>query len=1047
MLRGALPGGGAGDAADGDPFDTSALRSRVIAAWAASPARFREDANAEEDLALGAYRDRVVVELAQNAADAAARAGVPGRLLLRLASDAGPAAATGADHGALLAANTGAPLDAAGVEALSTLRASAKRDAGSLSVGRFGVGFAAVLALSDDPTIRSRTGGVRWSRSAARQLAGELPALAPELSRRAGGGSVLRLPFPAPARTGGSRTEADDYDTVVRLPLRSAGARALATRLLAEVDAALLLALPALVEVTVDVAGDIRTLRADRPGATAVDTTSDDGEELVRITEGSVTTRWRLRSTGGRLDPALLADRPTEDRERDTWTLTWAVPVDDTGRPQGLPKTTPAVVHAPTPTAEPLTLPALLIASFPLDPGRKHVAAGALRDFLVDQAAQAYAELLAALPADPAVLDLVPGPLPSGELDAAVADAVRRRLAATPLLPAAGASRERLRPEDAVVVPGLRGAADPVGLAAVLPALVDLAWWGRPALRVLGVPEKDLADVVDALAALRLPPSGWREIYASLDGADQEALGALPVPLADGRLVRGARGLLVPGSGVEPAALVPLGLRLVASDAVHPLLERLGALPATPHSVLHDPAVRAAVVASYDVAVGGTGAFADAAEGVAHAVLSLVAAAGVQPGDAPWLADLALPAADGEPYPAGELLLPDGPLAEVVSADAPFGVVDRELVRRWGGAVLEAVGVLASFALMREEDVPLDPEEADHDLDGEAEWMADVLAGLPEAEVPPVLTELVAVRDLELVDAHRWPQALAELARPELRAAVTEPALVLLPSGARAQVTSYAAWWLRHHPVLAGRRPGELRLPGSDPLLAGLYDDAPPDGDPGWLAALGCRETLVGLLAEPGGPRDLVARLADPARVVGRVKLRGLLRALAGVDPERVDPPDRVRAVRGRDIVVVDAGDVVVVDAPDLLPVLADRPVLPTPPDDAVALADLFALPLASEVVAGAVSGSGEERAVPPAVAQVLPGSPGTYRHHERLRVDGVEVAWRYVDGVVHAAGVAGLARGLAWAAGAWGRRHVVETALREPDRLAALDDEAWFDG
>ena len=66
-----------------DVFDTAALRSRVLAAWAASPARFREDANAEEELVRGAYRDRLVVELAQNAADAAVRAGVPGRLLLR----------------------------------------------------------------------------------------------------------------------------------------------------------------------------------------------------------------------------------------------------------------------------------------------------------------------------------------------------------------------------------------------------------------------------------------------------------------------------------------------------------------------------------------------------------------------------------------------------------------------------------------------------------------------------------------------------------------------------------------------------------------------------------------------------------------------------------------------------------------------------------------------------------------------------------------------------------------------------------------------------
>ncbi|WP_036964179.1 hypothetical protein, partial [Promicromonospora kroppenstedtii] len=67
-----------------DPFGTGALRRAVTEAWRASPTRFREDANSEEDHARGWYRDRVVVELAQNAADAAARAGVPGRLTLTL---------------------------------------------------------------------------------------------------------------------------------------------------------------------------------------------------------------------------------------------------------------------------------------------------------------------------------------------------------------------------------------------------------------------------------------------------------------------------------------------------------------------------------------------------------------------------------------------------------------------------------------------------------------------------------------------------------------------------------------------------------------------------------------------------------------------------------------------------------------------------------------------------------------------------------------------------------------------------------------------------
>src|SRR5690348_3307081 len=154
------------------------MRRRVLDAWAASPARFREDSNAEEDYALGGYRDRVVVELAQNAADAAARAGVPGRLRLTLRD------------GVLAAANTGAPLDAAGVEALSTLRASSKR--GQETAGRFGVGFAAVVAVSDVPAISSVTGSVRWSREETRELAGQVPALAGELAERSGHVPVLR---------------------------------------------------------------------------------------------------------------------------------------------------------------------------------------------------------------------------------------------------------------------------------------------------------------------------------------------------------------------------------------------------------------------------------------------------------------------------------------------------------------------------------------------------------------------------------------------------------------------------------------------------------------------------------------------------------------------------------------------------------------------------------------------------------------------------------------------------------------------------------------
>jgi hypothetical protein len=253
----------------GDPFATETLRGRVLDAWAASPARFREDANAEEDYALGGYRDRVVVELAQNAADAAARAGLPGRLRLTLRD------------GTLVAANTGAPLDAAGVEALSTLRASSKRDSGA--VGRFGVGFAAVVAVSDEPRIYSATGAVAWSRARTRELLAAIPALADELETRSGHAPLLRLPFAVDGSlTGGSLTGGkltggragdlppDGFSTAVELPLRDDAAVALVGRLLDETGPALLLALPALGEVVIETDAGTRVLTAVRPDDTVL---------------------------------------------------------------------------------------------------------------------------------------------------------------------------------------------------------------------------------------------------------------------------------------------------------------------------------------------------------------------------------------------------------------------------------------------------------------------------------------------------------------------------------------------------------------------------------------------------------------------------------------------------------------------------------------------------------------------------------------------------------------------------------------------------------
>ncbi|MEU1850361.1 molecular chaperone Hsp90 [Streptomyces sp. NPDC019990] len=1036
-------------AAEGaDPFGTARLRRGVLDAWATSPARFREDANAEEDLVLGGYRDRLVVELAQNAADAAARAGVPGRLRLTLRD------------GVLVAANTGAPLDAAGVESLSTLRASAKRETHEHAVGRFGVGFAAVLAVTDEPAVVGRHGGVRWSLAEARAWAADTarhsPGLGDEIRRREGHVPLLRLPFAAEG------SAPAPYDTAVILTLRDSPAADLAERLLRAVDDALLLALPGLEEVVVEINGESpRTITRRTDGPFTV----------VDDSEGGV-THWRTSTAHGPATPDLLAGRPVEERLRPHWSVTWAVPVDSDGSPVR-PRTSP-VVHAPTPSDEPLGVPALLIASFPLDSTRRHAAPGPLTDFLVQRAADAYAELLGDWrPVTAGLIDLVPGPLGKGELDGALRQAILERLPRVSFLPPAAEPRPRdgdddlpesLRPRDAEIVEG--AGADTVRvLADVLPTLLPAGLERRTELRTLGVARVRLADAIDRLAGLEKEPGWWRRLYDSLAGVDPERLSGLPVPLADGRTTIGPRQVLLPtpeAARADPEVLGRLGLKVAHPDAAHPILEKLGALPATPRAVLTTPQVRAAVAASLDDE-GGVNWEEDSldADELADTVLALVRDAGLEPGDEPWLGALALPDEDGEPAPACELVFPGGPFAQVMR-EGELAAVDAELAGKWGEQPLAACGVLVDFALVRATDVVLDPDELDPRegdfaepddpglLDAVDVWAEDVLDRFPDSPVPPVAIEIIAVRDLDLVDEDKWPQALAMLSRPPLRDAIVQPVRILLHDGTHEAVRPYTAWWLRGNPVLDGRRPAGLRSAGGDPLLRGLYDEADATGfeDEQVLRALGVRTSVSALLDEPGGAVELLDRLADPGREVTDAQLHALYGALADLDPEQVTLPDELRAVIDGRVEVVDAAEAVVCDSPDLLPFTSGVPLLPVRPSRAAELAELFQVRRLSESVTGQVTSEGVEHDVPERV-RVLLGrlTPTSYVEHDELVVDGVEIDWRLTDdGVLHAATLEGVAAGLAWAAGQWPRRFEVAALLEDPSRTEELARDRWFD-
>ncbi|WP_432491094.1 sacsin N-terminal ATP-binding-like domain-containing protein [Kineococcus gypseus] len=1008
-----------------------------------------------------------MVELAQNAADAAAAAGVPGRLLLRLEDD------PGGGPGRLLAANTGAPLDAAGVQGLATLRASAKREPGGAVVGRFGVGFSAVLAVTDAPVVSSTSGAVRFSRAATAEAVRALAAapggegLRAELGRRGGHVPALRLPFAAVD----AAAPPAGFDTVVELALRDGAARALVLELLAGADDVLLLALPALDEVVVQLPGaPPRVLR--------------DVEE-----------RWRVLRRTGRHEASALAGRGVEERERRTWQLAWALP--RTGAVAG-----PRVLCAPTPTDEELPWPALLVASLPLGPDRRRVAPGPATDALLDAAAEAYGDLLVQVAADggdaPALL---PGGVPAGRLDAELRTRVLERARHVPLLPAVeeapeggpgedGAGPLLLRPGSAVALRGA-GADDPRLLAALAPSLAGLVAAPRHLDRLLtelGVLRLGLADALELLPGTGAP-AAVRELLAALlplagDPAAREAMAGLPVPLLDGRVVRGARGLLVldaeaAGALDDDAArlLAGYGLRVVHPDAVAgggaDLLVRLGAREGGAWALLTDPALAAAVSASPD---------AEDPDAVAEAVLAVVeavvdaagGAGGADAGEAvvarvargvPVLRDLALRDADGELTPAAALVLPGSPAAAALDPDA-VGEVDPDLLAAWGPLVLRAAGVLSGLVAVPVTALDLaDPEEVDAaaerglaDLVRYAEEVWGDLLDAPGPHDAPgpggtAVEDALAVPDLDLV-VDGWARVLGDLAATaDGAAALARP----WSAGGRAR-PGPAAWWLRTR----GPLPPVSRAPGGT-APAWL---APA---PAWAGALPAPvRAALGVLDDlaAAGPHDALPLLealaaADAPPVADVLRVWALLAehaaALApGEPPALLVALDAAgRPVRAR------AADVVVPDDPCWAQRTDLGPRLLVPAAHAEAVADLLDVDLASERadgLAGAPAGApADERPVPvdvPAeVAVLLPGCPRRWWRVPALRVDGHPVPF-WVERAPGAAGAhgpavlavdeTGAAAGLALAAGRWPLRRAVAALLAAPapERAALLAEE-----
>lgn len=161
------------------------LFRRAIDSYRANPNLIPEHANHEDSIRVGGYSNRTLLELVQNAADAMSGADGDGEgagrveIVLDLSSNT------------MYCANAGRPFSKSGLTAIAHAHLSGKRGD---EIGRFGLGFKSVLAITGSPQVFSRSVSFEFNSPPAREA---LTTSGPGLRRL----PILRTPTPLDPKT------------------------------------------------------------------------------------------------------------------------------------------------------------------------------------------------------------------------------------------------------------------------------------------------------------------------------------------------------------------------------------------------------------------------------------------------------------------------------------------------------------------------------------------------------------------------------------------------------------------------------------------------------------------------------------------------------------------------------------------------------------------------------------------------------------------------------------------------------------------------------
>ena len=472
-----------------------------LSAYRAAPHDAEEHANIELSVLAGGYAYRQIAELVQNAADAVADAdGEQGRIVIEV------------DAGGLWAANTGAPVDRAGVKALLNAHASGKR-AGQ--IGRFGLGFKSLLKLGGHIAVLSRTVSLRFDPQKCRDqirselgLAANAPAPGLRLAEAVNWSDGLALTPGALRFTWAS--------TVVFAELVADGARDAVVDEMRKFPAEFLLFLPGDVELELRAPDLSRHLRRR---------TDVDGSVIVEdlAAEGRPAQIWRVFHTDVRVTDAAALQDATSVHARETVPLIWAAPV-------GAGREVAGRFYAFFPTTTETRTLGILNAPWKLNSDRTAVIPGAWNAALMEAAAELITSRLPELSRDEdpgVVLDAFPRELQHlNEPAVPLVQALWSKLTSARVLP--NCDGELLAPKDlrrapqdgAELVRMWARLAPPEACATHLHASCTATAPRTGRLRQLA---ERLADLPDSAGSPKLAPTAaaeWLGVTASDDPAD-----------------------------------------------------------------------------------------------------------------------------------------------------------------------------------------------------------------------------------------------------------------------------------------------------------------------------------------------------------------------------------------------------------------------------------------------------------------------------------------------------------------------------------------------